>query len=167
MGDTWWEIGEKQPPVIREALRFRAKIWYLRARRHLQGLKKQEVESRIKFAPTRFAFVHVRAEIDGMDEIRLFDERANWNHRENQFPANVTVNGVAWNVRDKDLPNSGTTRFMPSGIDFTTGKVVFKKGRVKLTSKANPDVFYVHMLDRPTGAGATEFLIQFGAAERR
>ena len=113
--------------------------------------------------PSTPATLKIAAQIDGSDLLKITAGEATWMHRFYDFPSAVKLNGVAWNLRQTNvLANAGTNRFLPSGVNFSTAKIVVRKGRDLATMWAGNDAIWVNFADNPNGADAYELEISFG-----
>jgi len=106
--------------------------------------------------------------IDGLDELRVFKNRANWNHREGGWPKKVTLNGVVWNPqKDKEIRNSGKTRFMPDNVNFQDATLTIHEGRGAFHFRIAPDGVYVALVDRQGGARVYDVTLSFSTSDRQ
>jgi hypothetical protein len=60
------------------------------------------------------------------------------------------------------LSNTGTNRFLPDGVDFSTAKIVKRQGRDLATMWSDDGVLWINFADNPNGANAYELDISFG-----
>ena len=105
----------------------------------------------------------IAAQIDGSDLLRITARKAIWEHRAWSAPAAVSLNGIPWDVVQTNvLVNAGTNVFLPSGIDFSTAKIVTRKGRDVGTMWADDDALWVSFADNPNGADIYELELSFG-----
>jgi len=122
--------------------------------------------ARSKPAPARAstaARLKIAAEIDGSDCLRITAAEATWEHKQWSGPANVRLNEVPWPVEETNvLPNAGPNRFLPVGVDFSTARIVSRKGRDLATAWAEADGLWVWFADNPNGSDAYELEIAFG-----
>jgi hypothetical protein len=119
-----------------------------------------------KPAPARAstaATLKIAAEIDGSDCLRITATEATWDHKLWGGPANVRVNDLPWPVQQTNvLQNAGTNLFLPSGVDFSTARIVSRKGRDLATLWAEEDALWVWFADSPNGSDHYELEIAFG-----
>jgi hypothetical protein len=109
------------------------------------------------------ATLKIAAVIDGSDVLKITPHEAIWTHRDWGFPSRVKLNGISWNARQTNvLVNAGTNRFLPVGVDFSTAKIVQRRGRDLATMWADKDAVWVNFADNPNGAGNYELKISFG-----
>lgn len=109
------------------------------------------------------ATLKIAAEIDGSDCLRITAKEATWEHKHWGWPANVTLNAVAWSVQHTNvLTNEGTNQFLPSAVDFSTARIISRKGRDLATMWAGHDGLSVWFADSPNGSDAYELVIAFG-----
>jgi hypothetical protein len=105
----------------------------------------------------------ITAQIDGSDLLKITADEATWIHRAWSYPEAVRLNDVSWNVRQTNiLANAGTNRFLPSGVNFSTAKIVGRKGRDVATIWADHNTIWVNFADNPNGSDAYELEISFG-----
>ena len=132
-----------------------------------------EYEFKIHFHPSRTkpaaarastaATLKIAAEIDGSDCLRITATEATWDHKHWNGPAGVRLNEVPWSVQQTNvLPNAGTNLFLPSGVDFSTARIVSRKGRDLATLWAEEDGLWVWFADSPNGSDQYELEIAFG-----
>jgi hypothetical protein len=113
--------------------------------------------------PSTPATLKITALIDGSDLLKITAGEATWVHRSWSYPEAIRLNGIPWNVRQTNiLANAGTNRFLPSGVDFSTAKIVGRKGRDAATMWAQNDAIWVNFADNPNGADTYELEILFG-----
>jgi hypothetical protein len=130
-------------------------------------------EIKIRFHPTAGkwgaatasarATVKIAAQIDGSDCIKLTATEALWEHGRWSYPGRVTLNGVPWDPQLEPVrKNEGTNRFLPSGIDFSTARIVSRKGRDLATMWSDKDAVWIRFADNPNADDAYELEISFG-----
>jgi hypothetical protein len=109
------------------------------------------------------AHLTISAWISGSDVIKITGAEAVLKHKTFALPSEVTVNGIPWDVRQKSgLKNEGATQFLPAGVDFSTAKIVSRKGRDLATAWGTKDTLWVHFADNPNGSDKYEIEIAFG-----
>jgi hypothetical protein len=109
------------------------------------------------------ATLKITAQIDGSDLLKITAGEATWMHRAWSYPEAVRLNDISWNVRQTNiLANAGTNRFLPSGVNLSTAKIIARKGRDVATMWAGNDAIWVNFADNPNGADAYELEISFG-----
>jgi hypothetical protein len=109
------------------------------------------------------ATLKIAAQIDGSDLLKITADEATWRHRAWSYPEAVRLNDIPWNVRQTNImANAGTNRFLPSGVNFSTAKIVGRKGRDVATMWADHDTIWVNFADNPNGSDAYELEISFG-----
>jgi len=107
----------------------------------------------------------IAAQIDGSDLLRITAQAATWTHGTYALPENVTINGIAWDISQTNvLENAGTNVFLPAGIDFSTARIISRKGRDLVTAWADKDVVWVRFADNPNGSDEYEIEIAFGGS---
>jgi hypothetical protein len=132
-----------------------------------------EYEFKVHFHPARpkpaaarastAATLKIAAEIDGSDCVRITATEARWEHKNWGWPAKVTLNGVPWSLEQtRVLQNAGTNVFLPSGVDFSTARIISRKGRDLATMWAEEDGLWVWFADNPNGSDYYELEIAFG-----
>lgn len=112
----------------------------------------------------RFAELSIRATIDGSDEILVTAEKATWRHRHWGWPrGEVLLNDTPWDPqRKREIPNEGSTRYLPEGVDFASARVVHTRGRDVAAVEIAADRLIVRFVDTPVGARVYEVVIRFG-----
>lgn len=114
-------------------------------------------------APSAVASLKIAAQIDGSDLVKFTATEATWEHKTWSYPGAVMLNGVPWNPQFETVrKNEGTNQFLPSGIDFSTAKIVHRRGRDLATMWADKDALWVRFADNPNGSDAYELEISFG-----
>ena len=109
------------------------------------------------------ATLKITAEIDGSDCLRISATEATWDHKLWGGPANVRLNDLLWPVQQTNvLQNAGTNLFLPSGVDFSTARIVSRNGRDLATVWAEEDALWVWFADNPNGSDNYELEIAFG-----
>lgn len=110
-----------------------------------------------------------RGQIDGSEIIELSDTHAWWTHRNWGWPSQpVWLGYVQWSPKQKPfIENSGHTRYLPPGVDFSTARLANVKGRDKVTLEPGPRSVRVHIVDTPNGSGQYQFDIVFPVRVRR
>lgn len=108
------------------------------------------------------ASLKIAAVIDGSDLLRITAHEARWTHRAWKAPKNIKLNDVSWDLRRTNaLSNTDTHRFLPDGVDFSSAKIVSRKGRDLVTMWADRDAIWINFADNPNGADAYELEIAF------
>jgi hypothetical protein len=72
--------------------------------------------------------LHIHANIDGTDELRITPTSAHWTHGGWSWPTNISLNGVAMDPH-VDLPNTGSSAFLSPDADLDSAVIVAKKAR--------------------------------------
>jgi hypothetical protein len=73
------------------------------------------------------------------------------------------LNEVHWPVEQTNvLQNAGTNQFLPAGVDFSTARIVSRKGRDLATLWAEEGGLWVWFADSPNGSDSYELEIAFG-----
>jgi hypothetical protein len=132
-----------------------------------------EYEFKVHFHPARpkparagastAATLKIAAEIDGSDCLKITSAEATWDHKYWRGPANVRLNEVSWPVEQTNvLQNAGTNLFLPSGVDFSTARILSRKGRDLATLWAEEQALWVWFADSPNGSDHYELEIGFG-----
>lgn len=115
----------------------------------------------IRMSPA--ATLKIAAQIDGSDLLKITAREATWTHRTYSYPDAVKLNDIPWDVRRTNvLMNAGTNTFLPSGVDFSTARIVHRKGRDLATMWADNDAVWIAFADNPNGADAYELELSFG-----
>lgn len=105
------------------------------------------------------ARLHIRANIDGSDELIVNAKGAHWKHRQWTWPFDIAINGIAWKAQE--TPKLETT-LLPAGVDFRSARVVSKSGRGFSNVEARKDDILVSFADDMSGAATYELEIAFG-----
>ena len=132
-----------------------------------------EYEFKIYFRPARpkpgparaptGATLKITAEIDGSDCLTITRTEARWENKNWSGPPGVKLNDVTWPVQQTNvLNNAGTNLFLPSDVDFTTARIVNRKGRDLATLWAEGQALRVWFADNPNGSDQYELEIAFG-----
>jgi hypothetical protein len=132
-----------------------------------------EYEFKIHFHPARpapaqagsstAATLKIAAQIDGSECLRITATEATWDHKHWGWPTGVTLNDVPWSLQQTNLlQNAGTNVFLPSGVDFSTARIVSRKGRDLATMWAEERALWVWFVDSPNGDDHYELEIAFG-----
>jgi len=122
----------------------------------------------IEAGPSPAATLQIVAAIDGSDSLRITSREATWEHRAYSPPWGISLNGVAWDVRQTNtLANAGTNTFLPANVDFSTARILNRKGRDLGTMWADADSLWIQFADNPNGADAYELEIAFGPGTQR
>ena len=109
------------------------------------------------------ATLKIAAQIDGSDLLKIIAREAIWTHRAYSYPAAVKVNDLPWDVVQTNvLMNAGTNAFLPSGVVFSTARIVRRQGRDLGTMWADDDAVWISFADNPNGADFYELEISFG-----
>ena len=110
------------------------------------------------------AELYIRAMIDGSDELLITADRATWTHRHYDWPkGKVLIDDVLWDPKkDRTLPNSGETRFLPKGVALRSARVVDFTGRDLAAIETADDRLLVRFVDTPGGAAEYAVRIRFG-----
>jgi len=58
--------------------------------------------------------------------------------------------------------NVGTNAFLPSGVDFSTARIVNRNGRDVGTMWAEAEALWIQFADNPNGADVYELELSFG-----
>jgi hypothetical protein len=112
---------------------------------------------------TTVAHLKIAAHVDGSECIKITGAEAVLEHKTWGLPSNVSVNGIPWDVsHSRVLKNEGATTFLAEGVDFSTARIVGRKGRDLATAWAENDVLWVRFADNPIGSDAYEIDIAFG-----
>ena len=121
------------------------------------------VQKKSSVTPSTVATLKLAGRIDGSDCIKFTATEATWEHRLYSYPSNVTLDGVAWNPQMESVrKNEGTNQFLPSGIDFSTAKIVSRKGRDLSTMWVDKNAMSVQFADNPNGSDDYEIEVSFG-----
>lgn len=119
-------------------------------------------------APNEYRLTFV-GRIDGSEVIEISETHAWWSHRNWGWPPHaVWLGDVQWNPKHmRFLENTGPTRYLPPGVDFSRARLANVRVRDKVTLEPGPRSVRVHLVDTPNGAGHYEFDIVFPVRFRR
>jgi hypothetical protein len=113
--------------------------------------------------PSAVARLKIAAQVDGSDCIKITPQEAVLEHKTFALPSNLSVNGIPWDAGQQSvLKNEGATAFLPDGVDFSTARIVSRKGRDLATAWGEPDALWVRFADNPNGSDWYEIEIAFG-----
>ena len=116
-----------------------------------------------KPTPSASARIRIAAQIDGSDSVRITTREAEWQHGTFSPPASVRLNDIPWDPTTSPvIRNEGTNSFLPSGVDFSTARIVSRKGRDLATMWAEESAILVRFADNPNGSDDYEIEIAFG-----
>jgi hypothetical protein len=108
------------------------------------------------------ATLKIAGRIDGSDRIKFTATEARWEHKTYSYPTGVTLNGIPWNPATEPVrKNEGTNQFLPMGIDFSTARIIGRKGRDVATMWADTNALWVTFADNPDGDDAYELDVSF------
>jgi|ERR1700677_2048757 len=94
----------------------------------------------------------IAAEIDGSDKVTITRAGAKWEHLSWQLPTNVTINGIKWSLtKSLELDNAGKTQFLSPDVNFSSARVVSRKGRDIVAMEKYPDKIVIYFGDNPNG----------------
>jgi hypothetical protein len=97
--------------------------------------------------------LHVRAKIDGSDVCTIRQDKAVWVHRDWQMAGDVSINEVKWDVQNQsELLNTGETKFLSTTVDFSTARVISRKGRGAVAVEPIDNSLVIIFLDSDSGA---------------
>jgi len=175
MADDWLHrAGSEKEPY---KLLLRAHYWYVEALPNLTGLAKakvlrqlDEIEEAIESSPLtkQQPVIHIVADIDGSDTLRISAYEAVWIHREYQWPASVEINDLAWKPADKPQnPKAGTWLLVGRKVDFATARLTKLKGRGTVALKPAKDQIEISFDDPAFGSDIYEVVVTFGRRKAR
>lgn len=113
----------------------------------------------------RVAALHIRAEIDGSDELHISRDGARWVHKHWDWPRQVILNGVVWNPRENAvLPNAGRSAFLNLPVDLSTSRLIVREARdlAVLAPGEDNEEIVIHFADNPVGAGVYDLTVILG-----
>lgn len=114
-------------------------------------------------APSPAATLRIAAAIDGSDTLKITTREATWQHRAYQFPSNVNLNRIPWDVRQTNtLANTEPNAFLPTNVDLSTARITQRNGRDVATMWAAPEALWIQFADNPNGTDTYELEIAFG-----
>jgi hypothetical protein len=105
----------------------------------------------------------IKAVIDGRDELRVTREGCEWMHHEWGWPANVTLNGQAWNPQEQPkFKFDDPARFLPADARFTHPELIVKKARGRVTLRnESADAVVIQFHDMEIGSDEYEVAVRF------
>lgn len=111
--------------------------------------------------------LRIAARIDGSDELHIDAGGAFWVHREWGWPEGpVVIDNFEWGVGPENtIVDGGHGVPVPADTDFSTARVVSRKGRDLVALESNQEGIVVHFCDTPNGSDDYEILIRFDAPE--
>lgn len=111
------------------------------------------------------ATLRITGTIDGSDEVVVDASGATWSHFYWGNPGQVTLNGVNWSPTNGSvLPNSGATRFLPSGVSFQNVTIHKNSGRDVAGLDTRGDQVAVYFADNPIGADFYDVTLTFSGS---
>jgi len=172
MADDWLDLAVSEAEPAKYNLLLRAHYWYLEALPNLTGLQKakvlkrlDEIEEAIESSPLpkQKPEIHIVADIDGSDTLRISAYEGVWTHREYQWPSGVQINELTWKPADKPQnPKVGTWSLLGRKVDFTTARLTKLKGRGTVAIKRAKDQIEISFDDPPFGSDIYEVVVTFG-----
>ncbi len=101
--------------------------------------------------------------IDGSDRVVITATEARWeNVYWGTYDVEVTLNGVKWRpARQRVLPNSGATRFLPPGVDLAKAQIVSRAGRDHAAIETAPGRLTLRFVDSPNGVDRYGLVVAF------
>jgi hypothetical protein len=168
LGDSWWELAMAATKTERGWFFRRAIYWYGKAFSGetdsvAQNQMKQRREQFFReFPPAPYALV-IRMTVEGGAGIVITPDELRLNN--SHGVRNVSINLPTWgNFRPggpEILKNSGETRFMPDGLDFTKATIskhTTSKSWAKVSKfETFPDRLEMYLVDPP--AGSADFMV--------
>lgn len=100
-------------------------------------------------------------QVEGVESVGLFKDRATWQHAQGQPPGNATVNGVEWKTpaKNKVLPNEGDTKFFSRSAELFAATGWRLRGRGNVHVGMAPNTVSVDFSDPEPGADDFEVVI--------
>lgn len=107
--------------------------------------------------------VRITATIEGTERIRIYRDRAEWEHVASGPPSDVRINGRAWTPSQQPrIENAGPTAFL-SGSAVLVGVDHWKiRGRGAVTLQVRPDHVLLEIADPQPGADAYDIIVHQG-----
>jgi hypothetical protein len=97
--------------------------------------------------------LEIKGMIDGTDVVKFGRTEANWTHKEWSWPTKMQVNGVDWDPHAKPTLVYRGALGMLRDYDFSTARVIEKKGRGSLSLELHDDGCEISFSDGALGAG--------------
>jgi len=107
----------------------------------------------------RAAELTVQARIDGSDVLRIEPARLCWQHRYWDPPADVRVNGIAWDVVGRPERKH---ELLPADVDLRTARIVARSGRDTVCLRQADGAVELLFADDPDGAADYLVTVRFG-----
>jgi hypothetical protein len=112
--------------------------------------------------------LEVVADIDGSDELHITRDGLKWNHKQWDWPSNVTVNGKEWD------PHADMT-WDTLGVDVASGengpvgwsRILSRAGRDTIAVEPDADGLIVYYADTPEGGDTYSVKIALTGVHRR
>jgi hypothetical protein len=177
MADAWFQGAGSDTEPAKYKMLLRAHYWYLEALPNLGGLSKakvikrlDEIEEAIESSPLPKPKpdIHIVADIDGSDTLRISAYEAVWTHRSYQWPSSVEINDITWKPAAKPQnPKVGTWPLLGRKVDFATATLTKLKGRGTVALKTEKDLIEISFDDPPFGSDTYEVVVTFGQTKTR
>jgi hypothetical protein len=109
------------------------------------------------------ARLSISAQIDGSDCLILTTNQAVWEHKAQEWPTNVVLNGIHWSPKEtKVLQNRQETRFLPENVDLSTVRVLHRKCRDLLAVCPEKNEIRIWFADDPDESDSYQVDLLFG-----
>ncbi len=177
MADNWFQQAGSETEPAKYKLLLRAHHWYLEALPNLTGLPKakaiqrlDEIEEAIESSPLPKPKpeIHIVADIDGSDTLRISAYEAVWTHRDYQWPSSVEINGFTWKPAEKPRnPKAGIWPLLRTKVDFATATLTKLRGRGTVALTTAKDQIEISFDDPPFGSDIYEVVVTFGERKTR
>lgn len=159
LADMWTAQSKKLPVAMRPAAQSRAKAWYWRAISKSSGSQKAALEKKAdKIVTGKFELRVALPECD-TSKLTLTRDKIDWTTKQTP-PASVEVNDHYWPVATQgELPNRGSTRYLPEEVNLETVELDTKGVRGKVTLESvSPEELVLTVEARSD----SEFILRFG-----
>jgi hypothetical protein len=182
MADDWFALAGQRDGPTKYKLLLRAHYWYLEALPNLTGLPRakvlkqmDEIEAVIDTSPLakQKSEIHITADIDGSDTLRISAYEGLWTHGAYGWPSSVEINELTWKPAEKaqnekaQNPQAGTWPLLGRKVDFATARLVKLKGRGTVSIKRAKDYIEISFDDPAFGSDTYEVIVTFGKGRGR
>jgi hypothetical protein len=182
LADAWHDLVGSEAGPSKYKLLLRAHHWYVEALPSLTGLPRAKVVKRLDDIeealessplPKRKPEIHIVADIDGSDTLRISAYEAVWTHLNYAWPSNVEINDLTWKPAEKaqneraQNPKAGTWLLLGRKVDFASARLYKIKGRGSVGLKRAKDQIEISFDDPPFGSDIYEVIVTFGKGKTR
>ncbi|HLJ11950.1 MAG TPA: hypothetical protein VKU82_12215, partial [Planctomycetaceae bacterium] len=135
-------------------IKFRDLPWLLKGTPQLPIAKADEMYS---------GDLRVVATIDGADELRIYRDRAEWQHQGSNWPSSVKINGSEWPVKQQPrLENAAPNQLLPDWTVLVGAKHWVLRGRGTVEFAIHPDHLALQFNDFDPGGDVYDVVVHQG-----